>query len=577
MNAPAANTDLAPTSAYKLIEIDSVVPSQTHIQQLRRARFDPATMAELVASVNAHGVLQPIVVRANIAGIEASEDATPWEIVAGERRWLAAQKAQLAHIPAIIRELSDLQVLEIQLVENLQREGMHPLEEAEGFAELMKLKNVNAQAIAETIGRSRSHVFCRLKLLDLIPAARDALNTGRIDASKALHIARIAVPKLQMKALKYAQSTDYQGEPLSFRDFKHKLNNDTFVVALKGANFRLNDASLLPAAGNCIECPKRTGNLGDLFSDVADPDVCTDPHCFNQKTAAEQDRRRNEAQASGRAIISGDEAQALVMGHGVPRGYIDLDTDSDEEFAEPEPALDEHGTKSPEWNAWDKRADEFQPRTYRQILGEAGTAAAVLLDHGKKLREIVPIPLARKLLKPHGITLPAWVDYQREPAASDADRQAEEEKQRERQECEEKFRHALLAQIHVKWKGPLKHDDLLAIAERLFDKTDTEALQIVCYANKPIEPAKLNDAELMRLLVELTVSENAQYLRTTPAPLLALAKRFKIDPTKVKKDLASFAKATKNPAPAPAKKEAPAPAKKKPVVKKPIAKKGSKK
>lgn len=578
MNALAHKADLAPQSAYQLIAVADITPSDTHIQQLRRARFDPAAMAELVTSVAAHGVLQPIVVRRkytvrvlqdeitkrwyeHILGFggnwnsqghghdtEAKAEAAATklsalcEIVAGERRWIAARSAKLGFIPAVCRELTDLQVIEIQLIENLQREGLHPLEEAEGFADLMKLKGIRAEAIAETIGRSRSHVFGRLKLLDLTPPAREAFNAGKIDASKAQLIARIPLPKLQAKALKHATSTNWQNEPISFRDFKHWLDNNQFTVALKHATFRLNDAKLLAVAGSCSDCPKRTGNLGDLFADAKDPNVCTDPDCFGRKMALERKRLRAEAEASGRTVIS-----ALDIGHGSLVGYIDLDEESDEAFAEPKPETKDED--SPEWAAWDRRADEFTPRTYRQILGDAGKAAAVLLDTGKTLREILPLAEARKLLKPHGVTLPTWLDRKPEPIHDPAARKAEEEKQRERQDREMQFRRALLVQIHAKWKPPLKHEDWVALATgAIYDQGLGGALGDLCYGGKTIAPDKMTDADLMRLLVELSIGECADFVHQNPAPLLALAKRCKIDPTKVKKDLAAAEKATDRPA-----------------------------
>jgi ParB/RepB/Spo0J family partition protein len=554
MNAPATKTDLAASSAYQFLPLGAIEPSSTHIQQLRRARLDPAGMAEMIKSVSAHGVLQAILVRPLV---ERGSPAWPHggvptrcELVAGERRWLAARAAKLEHIPAVVRELTDVQVVEIQLIENLQRRDLHPLDEAEGFAELMHLKGVTAEAIAETIGRSRTHVFGRLKLLELIPAAREAFNTGKIDASKAQLIARIPLPKLQAKALKQAQALDWKQQPFSFREFKEWLDKDSnkFTVALGPAPFSQFDANLYPAAGSCRTCPKRTGNAADLFADVKDPDVCTDPECYNKKAAIHQKRLRVAAEEQGRTIIAGDAAKEIDRGHGMLRGYIGLDDSSDEAFDAPEPECGEDGLKTPEYIAWEQRADAFVPRTWRQILGAALDAKSVeLLDTGKALREIVPIPIAKNLLKHHGITLPDWLD-RKAPAADPAARREEEEKRLEREEREKAYRRALLAQIHAKWKPPLKHEDLVAIAfSALSDAGLGPALAELYGGEDLIDLPKMKDADIMRLLVELTVSEQADYMHLNPAPLLALAKRCRIDPAKVKKDLAKAEKAKDKP------------------------------
>ena len=511
MNAPAKQKDLAPQSAYQLIAVADIQTSDTHIQALRRARFDPAALTELVKSVTAHGVLQPIVVRRKATVNEGNPDAL-WEIVAGERRWVAARAAKLQFIPAVCRDLTDLQVLEIQLIENLQREGLHPLEEAEGFADLMQLKGVNADAIAETIGRSRSHVFGRLKLLDLIPPAREAFNQGKIDASKAQLIARIPAPKLQEKALKLALEVDWRGDPVSYRDFKQRMGNG-FTVELVHATFKLADAALDPKAGNCTACPKRTGNLGDLFADVKNPDVCTDPPCFDKKNALLQKRLRTEAEAKGRTIITQQQANQIAP-------VVELDAEIEEEFSEPEPELDEHGTITPEYRAWQERENAFQARTNRQLLGEAAEAAAILLDKGKELREVLTVDVAKKLLKPTGFKLPLWVDRKPSPASEPGitreEQREAEEKERERRERENEYRRALLAQIHANFKGPLKRDDLVIVAQNLMHGCDDEALVELCYGGKEIKLDKMTELDLTRLIVELTVSECIEYFHTSP-------------------------------------------------------------
>src|SRR5689334_19780351 len=152
-----------------------------------RKRFDQAALDELADSIKRHDVLQPILLRPN-----GGPDT--YELVAGERRFRAAKAAGLVDIPATVRVLSDAEVLEIQVVENLQRSDLHELEEAEGYEQLLKCSHPNGERytvdeIAAKVGKSRSYVFARLKLCALCPEARKAFYAGELDASRALLIA----------------------------------------------------------------------------------------------------------------------------------------------------------------------------------------------------------------------------------------------------------------------------------------------------------------------------------------------------------------------------------------------------
>jgi ParB/RepB/Spo0J family partition protein len=227
-------------------------------------------------------VLQPIVVRP----LAALRGLAKYELVAGERRWLASKQAGLAHIQASVRVLTDEEVLEVQLVENLQRKGLHELEEAEGYDELMKLKKIGAEQLVAMVGKSRSYVYARLKLLALCPEARKSFYAGELDASRALLIARIGHHDTQRQALKDVTKGRYAGdEAMTYRE-AHRHILDHYMLALKNAPFDIKDPGLLPKAGDCIKCPKRTGNQADLFGDVKNADVCTDPKCFDDKRQA---------------------------------------------------------------------------------------------------------------------------------------------------------------------------------------------------------------------------------------------------------------------------------------------------
>jgi len=318
MNAPTPAAVLAkPTD--EILPLGAITPSTTHIQELRRARFDKKLMQDLADSIKQVGVLQPIVVRP--AGL-----ADKYELVAGERRWLAAKLAGLTEIRASVCILSADQVLEIQLIENLQREGLHELEEAEGYEELMKLKKINADVVADMIGKSRSYVYARTKLLALCPEARKAFYAGELDSSTALEIARIPPHELQLRAMKDLEDWRRDGEVTNFREAKAHIR-EHYMIRLKKAPFDRNDAQLLPAAGSCAACPKRSGNQSDLLGELKDADVCTDPKCFDQKRQAHFAGARKAQEAKGKKVIYGDQAKKLLphwedgddyMTHGAP-------------------------------------------------------------------------------------------------------------------------------------------------------------------------------------------------------------------------------------------------------------------
>ncbi len=142
-----------------------------------RRRFDAAAMAELADSVREHGVLQPILVRP-VGGDR-------YEIVAGERRWRAAQAAGLHEIPVVVRDLDDRAAFEIALIENIQRADLNAIEEAEGYARLIHAHGHTQEAVAKAVGKARSHVANLLRLLDLPEAMRDMVQTGALSMGHA--------------------------------------------------------------------------------------------------------------------------------------------------------------------------------------------------------------------------------------------------------------------------------------------------------------------------------------------------------------------------------------------------------
>ena len=152
-----------------------------------RKQFDDSALAELADSIAQHGVLQPLLVRPLMSG--------GYQIVAGERRWRAARMAGLAEVPAVVRELSDQEVMQLALIENLQREDLTAMEEAEGYQALMDSYGLTQEEIARIVGKSRPAVGNALRLLNLPPAVRDLLEQGALSAGHARTLLSLPNPE----------------------------------------------------------------------------------------------------------------------------------------------------------------------------------------------------------------------------------------------------------------------------------------------------------------------------------------------------------------------------------------------
>ncbi len=172
-SAPQQPQTSAGDAGPRGIPIDLV---QRNPQQPRK-HFDEGDLTELANSIRAHGILQPILVRPIAGG--------RYEIVAGERRWRAAQRAGLHSIPAVIRELDEVEVLEIAIVENVQRTDLNPIEEAQGFQALIDRFHRTQEEIADAVGKSRPHIANMLRLLKLPEELQEMVRDGRLTAGHA--------------------------------------------------------------------------------------------------------------------------------------------------------------------------------------------------------------------------------------------------------------------------------------------------------------------------------------------------------------------------------------------------------
>lgn len=159
----------------RMIAIEKIFPNP---DQPRRT-FDDEALKELSASIAEKGVIQPLILRQN------PQDADSYEIVAGERRWRASQKARLHEVPAVIRDFSDAEVLEVAIIENIQRADLNPLEEALAFSQLMEKFGHTQDVLSKSLGKSRSHIANSVRLLTLPSEVQEFVAKGQLSAGHA--------------------------------------------------------------------------------------------------------------------------------------------------------------------------------------------------------------------------------------------------------------------------------------------------------------------------------------------------------------------------------------------------------
>ena len=170
------------------VPVESIVPNRFQ----PRRKFDREELQALSKSIKTNGILMPILVR-------RMGDGQSYEIVAGERRWRAAQEAQLHDVPVVVRELDDKQSLELALVENIQRQDLTPLEEAEGYRQLMMEFNHTQEEVAQASGKSRSYIANTLRLLGLPDGIKCLLQDGHLSAGHARALLAVDRPEILAK------------------------------------------------------------------------------------------------------------------------------------------------------------------------------------------------------------------------------------------------------------------------------------------------------------------------------------------------------------------------------------------
>ncbi len=379
----------APAAQDLEVPLKLIMPSPLN----PRKRFDQAELDELTASVKAHGVLQPILVRPaervttvrkkltdKITVAEVNGREAAYELICGERRYRAAQAAGLATIPCKVRQLDDRAVREIRLVENEQRSDLTALEKADGYAELIDKDGYTVEQLAGAVHKSPATIYGLLKLRQLPAPARAAVEDGKLPVSTAQLVARIPNDKLRAEAANEVlgikpkpsrwRQYDEKG-PLSYRDAKG-LIEERFMIELKQAPFDRKSLELLPSAGACTACPKMTGNARAQYPD-ARGDICTDPACYRQKLEAHA--QASVAGVKGAKFVSGKAAEKYLRYPGSQQ-YLELDR-----------------------QCYEDRKDRTYSTLLREALKSGELVRIMAIDERGELHELADGEQARKILK----------------------------------------------------------------------------------------------------------------------------------------------------------------------------------
>ena len=227
-----------------------------------RKIFDKDSLEDLTNSVKERGILQPIIVR------KSNDDKAKFEIIAGERRWLAAQRVGLHNVPVVITEADDLRSLEFAIVENVQRHDLNPLEEAQGYKRLIDEFSYDQDKVSRFIGKSRSHITNCLRLLTLPADVIKLIETQKLTAGHAkilvgLENANFVANKIIEKKLSVRQSENFVK---IFKDKKQKPNN------LKDINIRELETSVSNKVGLKIIIQNKKNNKGRITFEYKDLD-----------------------------------------------------------------------------------------------------------------------------------------------------------------------------------------------------------------------------------------------------------------------------------------------------------------
>ena len=492
---------------YRDVPVTALIESASN----PRKCFDENGLNELAASFKTQGVLAPLLVR--------ELDESKYEVIAGARRLRAANLAELETVPVRIVKLSDAEAIEAQCVENLQREDIHPLEEALGFKSLLELgEPYNIAHIAARAGKSEAYIYGRLKLADLIPTVAEAFLKDKVTIGHALLIAKLPAGQQQEAfAAAFRGMWTSEGNTQVLIPVKELAAwiESNILLQLASAPFDKGDSTLVPPVGSCVNCPKRTGYNKLLFADVR-KDSCSDPQCFRAKLDAHVARVMEKKPDLVQISSAWNTREGAPLGRN---RYVELQI------------------KKAKANGNQAKQPPFQKPCEKMT-------DAIVMDGGNR-GQVVKV-CADQNCRVHHNDRPSPQQLQRD--------RLQERKRIEKEKIAITTRHRILAAILERVSVPLKKADLLTIAQHVLTSVPYNRLPLLAKRHKvEIEkssafPAELfakhvsryDESDLSRLLLEISLLEMTYRSGGDPDSdaLLSTAKRYRVDTDKLQKAVA---------------------------------------
>lgn len=272
----------------KEVKLKDIAPPMNY-----RKVFNPVTLQELAEDISRHTLISPLTVRVM--------DSGRYQLVVGERRYRAAGMIGLSVVPVLVMTLTDEEVTELQLAENMQRENPHPLDEAHAV-NLLKAAGKSIEEIALRLGKSKAFVYSRIKISQLIEPIQEIFIADKCSMADAMEISSLAAESQQEYFDSYCSNWQSEG----FRMYNVSNMVTRLKYDLKNAPFNTKDKKLIPTAAACTNCPFNSATLKSLFPELAKEAKCTNATCFRSKCQAHTTARYLKA-------LESQQPQALIL------------------------------------------------------------------------------------------------------------------------------------------------------------------------------------------------------------------------------------------------------------------------